>query len=79
MSEPKRPDWPGEADWKRAQSARKATTAAIGAELINAFNQGWTDPSDMAGHGHETSTGFEFHLERDGVTYTIAVSRDMGT
>lgn len=73
MSEPNLPSW------KAAQAARTATTAAIGAELMNAFNRDKTDPSAMSELGHETSTGFEFCIERDGVVYTVTVTRDLDT
>lgn len=55
---------------------RAAVMAEIGTELMNAFNHGKTDPSDMAMLGHDTATGFEFCIERNGATYTVSVSRD---
>lgn len=43
---------------------------------MDRFNRGVTDPSLMAELGHSTTTGFEFCIERDGVTHTITVTRD---
>lgn len=76
MSE--RDHW-GRPTWKAAQAKRNAVTAGIGTELMNAFNRDKTDPSGKAELGHETSTGFEFNIERDGVVYTITITRDWDT
>lgn len=62
---------------KKAQAVRVAAIAAIGVELMNAWNRNKTDPSDMAVMGHDTSTGFEFVIERNGVTYNVDVRRDL--
>ena len=53
--------------------------AQIGVELMNSFNHGKTDPSEMAMCGHDTMTGYEFNIERNGAVYTIAVRRDWDT
>jgi len=63
--------------WKKAEAARIAVTADIGTELMVAFNRDKRDPSLMAELGHETSTGFEFCIERDGVVYIVTVTRDL--
>lgn len=63
---------------RTAQEARRGAIAAIGAELMNRWNAGRADPSQLAVTGHDTATGFGFCLERDGVTYTVAVTRDLG-
>lgn len=61
---------------RRADDTRAAATERIGRELMDRFNRGVTDPSLMAELGHSTTTGFEFCIERDGVTHTITVTRD---
>lgn len=68
-----------QADWKRAQDARNATTASIGRDLMDAWNRDKTDPSLMAVVGHDSTFGFEFCIERDGVTYTVEIRRDLGS
>jgi len=73
MDELKRPDW------REAEAARVASTAGIGVELMRAWNRGKTDPSNLALMGHDTSTGYEFCIERDGVTYVCTVTRDLGS
>jgi len=64
---------------KQAQAARQASTASVGVDLMNAYNRGRTDPGEMAVLGHETMTGYEFCVERDGVTYIVEVHRDLGS
>jgi hypothetical protein len=44
---------------------------------MNRWNAGRTDPAQMAVMGHDTATGYEFCIERDGVTYTVTVARDL--
>ena len=65
--------------WERAKAAQAAGIARVGRELIEAFNHGKNDPSGMAVCGHDTKTGYEFYVERGGVTYTITVTRDLDT
>lgn len=62
---------------RRADDTRAAATESIGRELMDKFNRGVTDPSDMAELGHSTITGFEFFIERDGVVHMVTVTRDM--
>ena len=64
---------------KQAEAARAVRTAAVGVDLMNAYNHGKTDPGQMAVLGHDTMTGFEFCVERDGVTYIVEVHRDLGS
>lgn len=64
---------------EEVRAARAAVMAQIGTELMNAFNHGKTDPSEMAMCGHDTMTGYEFNIERNGAVYTIAVRRDWDT
>ena len=70
--------WRSEAG-KRADSLNAHAIAQLGTELMNAFNHGKTDPSDMAVLGHDMATGFEFCIERNGVTYVVSVARDWAT
>ena len=71
----KRPDRRSEAA-KRADSANAHAIAQLGTDLMNAFNHGKTDPSDMAILGHDTATGYEFCVERNGVVFIVSVARD---
>ena len=64
---------------KRADQANAHPIATIGIELMNAFNHGKTDPSDMAQMGHDTAMGYEFCVERNGVVYVVSVGRDWAT
>jgi len=64
---------------ERARAARAAATASVGVDLMKAYNRALTDPSQMAAMGHDTSTGYEFCIERDGVTYIVEVHRDLGS
>lgn len=74
------------ANWQQARNRDQARAAAdkaqagllaeIGVELMNGFNRGKTNPWDMAKLGHDTATGFEFCIERRGVTVTVTVTRD---
>lgn len=64
---------------KRADQANAHAIATLGTELMNAFNHGKTDPSDMAQMGHDTAMGYEFCVERNGVVYVVSVGRDWAT
>lgn len=68
-----------EEEKRRADQAKQARIAKIGVDLMNSYNRGKTDPSDMATHGHDTMTGFEFYIERDGFVTRVALSRDLDT
>jgi len=65
------------ADGERADQQRQAVIAGIGAELMTAFNRGKTDPAQMAMLGHDTATGFEFVIERNGEVYVWSGTRDL--
>lgn len=64
---------------KRADSANAHAIRQLGVDLMNAFNRGKTDPSEMAVLGHDTMTGYEFCVERNGVVYVVSVGRDWAT
>lgn len=55
---------------------RSAKIAGVAVEMMNRWNQGKTNPSDMAVCGHDTSTGYEFFVERDGEIYNFTVTID---
>ena len=67
----------------REQAARDARRdesmriAHVGVDLINAYNTGRTDPSMMAVLGHDTMSGYQFSIQKNGVTYRVEVTRDM--
>jgi len=65
--------------WQAAKQSRRAAIAAIGTELMKRWNTGTADPSLMACLGRDTTTGYEFCIERDGVVFTVAVTRDLDT
>lgn len=67
-----------EEDKKKADQAQAASTERVGVDLIVGYNRGKTDPSQLASYGHANGTGYEFSLERDGVTFTVQVRRDLG-
>lgn len=64
---------------KRADQANAHAIHQLGVDLMNTFNHGKTDPSDMAVLGHDSMTGYEFCVERSGVVYVISVGRDWAT
>lgn len=65
-----------EGDKKKADQAQAASTERVGVDLIVGYNHGKTDPSQLASYGHSVGTGYEFALERDGVTFVVSVRRD---
>jgi hypothetical protein len=69
-------DMEKDADKARADAANKARIAKVGVDLMNAYNRGKTDPSDMATLGHDTMTGYEFYIEEDGLVIKIDLTRD---
>jgi hypothetical protein len=60
-----------------ADAASHAVLASIGTDLMNAYNHGKTDPSDMAVMGHDSSRGYEFCIERGGRTAVVSVAWDL--
>jgi len=65
-----------EEDKRRADRAQAASTERVGVDLIVGYNHGKTDPGQLASYGHSVGTGYEFALERDGVSFTVSVKRD---
>lgn len=66
-----------EQDKARADAARAAKLAQVGVELMNAYNHGKKDPSDMAVLGHDTTTGYEFYIEPGGDTVKVSITYDL--
>lgn len=67
-----------------ADRAQREGCARVGLDLMNAYNHAQKDPSQMAVMGHEigsasklVTAGYEFCVERDGVTYVVQVGRDL--
>jgi hypothetical protein len=65
-----------EAEKARADAANKARIAKVGVDMMNAYNKRQKNPSDMATHGHDTATGYEFYVEGDGVVIKVDLTRD---
>jgi hypothetical protein len=57
-----------------ARAARATRIHEIGEELMAWWNIGKRNPGEMAVNGGDTATGYEFLIERDGRTFTVAVS-----
>jgi hypothetical protein len=62
---------------QRAVASRQGLIERVGADLMNAWNRGRTDPSDMAMLGHDTAAGYEFCIERDGAIIIVSLARDL--
>jgi hypothetical protein len=64
---------------KRKADEREATRIAdVGKRLMQRYNRDLTDPTVMAVVGHDTTFGYQFFVQEDGVTYIVEVRRDMG-
>lgn len=63
MTEPQSPSVSREEEARRADEAKRASLEQVGVDLMNAYNQGRTNPAWMAVNGHDTTTGYEFLID----------------
>lgn len=63
MTEPQSPSVSREEEARRADEAKRANLEQVGVDLMNAYNQGRTNPAWMAVNGHDTTTGYEFLID----------------
>lgn len=66
-----------EKEKKKADEVNRAALASIGRDLMNGYNRDRTDPSGMAVLGHDTTTGYEFVVEREGRTAVVQIRWDL--
>lgn len=63
-----------------ADTARRGRLERVGVDLMNAYNQGRTNPAWMAVNGHDTITGYEFligHPSGEDVLVTVTPDRSV--
>lgn len=58
------------------EPVRQARIAEVAREMMDAYNHGKTDPSDMAVNGHDTDRGYVFFIERGGRTFRFTAELD---
>jgi hypothetical protein len=66
-----------EKEKKKADEVNRAVLASIGRDLMNGYNRVLSDPSGMAVLGHDTTTGYEFVLDREGRTAVVQIRWDL--
>ncbi len=50
------------------EPVRAARIAEVAKRVMDRYNTWVDDPSDMAVNGHDTATGYEFFVQKDGRT-----------